>query len=54
MTGLEPRTSSVWRDRSTNWATTTDFPKQNFVMRFFFKQSNLEMFQKIKNLNWQH
>ena len=33
MTGIEPRTSGIGSDRSTNWGTTTALPNLSYAMR---------------------
>ena len=52
MTGVEPRTSGIESDRSTNWATTTSpylivYNNENLPKRNFFL-SKLEIFAKYK------
>ena len=40
MTGFEPRTSGIWINRSTNWATTTAPYKTLFVGKQYWKDLN--------------
>ena len=41
MTGLEPRTSGVGRNRSTNWVTTTAHKRQLFICQNMLLRWNL-------------
>ena len=34
MTGVEPRTSGIEIDRSTNWATTTSLDQNVWILKF--------------------